>query len=51
MSEERDREEWATWSAHNYAKPYQPRSVLWMGFAASLVLAALVVALIWFAGR
>ena len=51
MDKDRNRKEWSTWSAHNYAKPYQPRSVLRMGFAASLVLAALVVALIWFAGR
>jgi hypothetical protein len=51
VDEERDREEWANWSAHNYAKAYQPRSVLRTGFAVSLVVAALVIALIWFAGR
>ena len=47
----RDRREWATWSAHNYAKAYQPRSVLRAGLVASVVLAAIVIALIWLAGR
>ena len=51
MGDDRDREEWATWSAHNYAKAFQPRSVLRIGFVASLLLAALVIALIWFAGH
>ena len=47
----RSRREWATWSAHNYAKAYQPRSVLWAGLAGSLIVAAILVALIWFASR
>ena len=47
----RSREEWATWSEHNYAKAYQPRSVLRLGLATSLVLAAVVIALFWIASR
>ena len=47
----RSREEWATWSAHNYAKAYQPRSVLRAGFAVSLAVAAIVIALIFIASH
>jgi hypothetical protein len=47
----RNRREWALWSSHNYTKAYQPRSVLRIGFIASLFLAALVIALIWYAGH
>jgi hypothetical protein len=47
----RDRREWATWSAHTYAKAYQPRSVLRVGLFASVVVAALVIALILLAGH
>jgi hypothetical protein len=45
------RREWANWSAHNYAKGYQPRTVLRLGLATSLGVAALVIALIWVASR
>jgi hypothetical protein len=51
VDEDRDREEWSTWSAHNYAKAFQPRSVLRAGFVASLAVAAIVIALIWFAAH
>jgi len=51
VDRERDREEWANWSAHDYAKAFQPRSVLRAGFLGSLVVAALVIALIWYAGH
>ncbi|MGN6797798.1 MAG: hypothetical protein ACTHKS_06580 [Gaiellaceae bacterium] len=47
----RSRRGWAIWSAHNYAKAYQPRSVLRAGFVGSLIVAAIVVALIWFASH
>jgi hypothetical protein len=47
----RSRREWASWSAHNYAKAYQPRSVLWAGFVGSLVVVAVLIALVWFAAR
>jgi len=49
--DDRDRTEWATWSSHNYAKAFQPRSVLRAGFLGSVAVAALVIALIWFARR
>src|SRR3982750_1849734 len=36
--------EWANWSAHGYRKPYQPRSVLWLGgiFTALLIVLLLL---------
>jgi hypothetical protein len=49
--EARSRREWALWSAHDYAKAYQPRSVLRTGLAASLLVAALVLALVWYAAH
>jgi hypothetical protein len=51
LNKERDRKEWATWSAHNYAKAYQPRWVLWAGFVVSLAVAAIVIALIFIASH
>ena len=47
----RNRREWATWSAYNYAKAYQPRSVLWAGFVGSLAVTAIVLGLIWLASH
>ena len=47
----RSRREWAAWSARNYAKAYQPRSVLWAGLAGSLVVAAIVIGLMWLGTR
>jgi membrane carboxypeptidase/penicillin-binding protein len=47
----RSRREWATWSAHNYAKTHQPRSVLRLGLAVSLAVVAIVIALMWIASH
>jgi hypothetical protein len=47
----RSRREWATWAARSYAKAYQPRSVLWAGFAGSLLVVAILIALFWFAAH
>ena len=51
MDDDRDREEWANWSARTYAKAFQPRSVLRTGFLVSLAVAALLIALIAFAAK
>ena len=41
--------EWANWAAHGYRKLYQPRSVLRFGFIFTVVFAALLLAVFWFA--
>jgi len=43
--------EWANWAAHGYRKLYQPRSVLRFGLVFSVVLAALLLTVFWFAAH
>ena len=47
---ERQRE-WANWAAHGYRKLYQPRSVRRFGLVFSVVLAALLLTVFWFAAH
>jgi len=47
---ERQRES-ANWAAHGYRKLYQPRSVRRFGLVFSVVLAALLLTVFWFAAR
>jgi hypothetical protein len=43
--------EWANWAAHGYRKLYQPRSVRRLGLIFSVVLAALLLTVFWFAAH
>jgi hypothetical protein len=56
MTEETDdrtesQREWANWGAHGYRKLYQPRSVRRFGLVFTVVLAAVLFAVFWFAAH
>jgi hypothetical protein len=46
-----DRREWADWAAGGYRKIDQPRSLLRTELWVSVVVVAVVLALIWYAGH
>ena len=44
-------QEWADWAEHGYRKPYQPRSMLWLGGIFFVLFAVGLIVVFWLAAR